>query len=63
MTDRALNNIKAKTKVQCLAAARAVFEARVIAHRHHRDGPTDPDEELHALEMALYAEADRRGKR
>ena len=51
--------VDAATRAQCLAAARAVFEARVIARRNFLDGRTDPDTELYDLEMALYSRANR----
>jgi hypothetical protein len=57
-TERAVRITAAESPAQACAAARAVFEARLIVTAAQRDG-ADVDEALHALQMALYREADR----
>lgn len=48
------------TKSECIAAAKAVFEARVIVERYLRLPEGKLDAKLHELEMNYYRHADAR---
>jgi hypothetical protein len=55
-TTRAVRNTAARTRGEALAAARAVFEARVLVGRHGSGDQADLT--LYALEMAFFRLAD-----
>jgi hypothetical protein len=58
---RHIDFIKPKSQIQCLVAARAINEARIIIGRMAR-AKDDIDNELFELEIGLYKQAERKRK-